>query len=147
MVHLPHLYMPTGKTIALTIRMFVSKVMSLLFNMLTSFVIAFLPRGKCPLNFMAVVTICRDFGAQENQICHCFHVFPSYLPWSDGTRCYDLRFFFFLMLSFKPAFLWYLASYQNAYNHIHGRMFKRWRKEERAMWEEFLCCWAKGSVE
>ena len=80
MVQLPHLYMPTGKTIALTICVFVSKVMSLLFNMLTSFAIAFLPRGKCPLNFMAVVTIRRDFGAQENKICHCFHIFPSYLP-------------------------------------------------------------------
>ena len=41
-----HLYMTTGKTIALTIRTFVSKVMSLLFNMLSRFVIAFLPRSK-----------------------------------------------------------------------------------------------------
>ena len=46
MVHLSHLYMATGKTIALTIRTFVSKVMSLLFNMLFRFVIAFLPRNK-----------------------------------------------------------------------------------------------------
>ena len=38
--------MTTGKTIALTRRTFVSKVMSLLFNMLSRFVIAFLPRGK-----------------------------------------------------------------------------------------------------
>ena len=35
------------------------------------FVIAFLPRSKC-LNFMAAITICSDFGAQENEICHCF---------------------------------------------------------------------------
>ena len=41
-----HPYMTTGKTIALTIQTFVSKVMSLLFNMLSRFVIAFLPRGK-----------------------------------------------------------------------------------------------------
>ena len=33
---------------------------------------------------MAAVTICRDFGAQENKICHCFHCFPLCLPWSDG---------------------------------------------------------------
>ena len=46
MVHLSHPYMTTGKTIALTIRTFVSKVMSLLFNMLSRFVIAFLPRSK-----------------------------------------------------------------------------------------------------
>ena len=27
--------------------------------------------------------ICSDFGAQENKICHCFHFFPIYLPWSN----------------------------------------------------------------
>ena len=36
---------------------------------------------------MAAVTICSDFGAQENNICHCFHFSPIYLPWSDGTGC------------------------------------------------------------
>ena len=46
MFQLSHPYMTTGKTIALTIRMFVSKVMSLLFNMLSRLVIAFLPRSK-----------------------------------------------------------------------------------------------------
>ena len=51
----------------------------------------FLPRSKC-LNFMAAVTICSDFGAQDNKVCHCFHCFPIYLPWSDGTRCHDLGF-------------------------------------------------------
>ena len=46
MVQLSHLYMSTGKTIVLTIWTFVSKVMSLLFNMLSRFVIAFLPSSK-----------------------------------------------------------------------------------------------------
>ena len=46
-VQLSHPYMTTGKTIALTRRTFVGKVMSLLFNMLSRFVIAFLPRSKC----------------------------------------------------------------------------------------------------
>ena len=46
MVQLSHLYMTAGKTIALTRRTFVSKVMSLLFNTLSRFVIAFLPRNK-----------------------------------------------------------------------------------------------------
>ena len=46
MVQLSHAYMSTGKTIALTIQTFVGKVMSLLFNMLSSLVIAFLPRSK-----------------------------------------------------------------------------------------------------
>ena len=46
MVQISHPYMTTGKTIALTRLIFVSKVMSLLFNMLSRFVIAFLPRSK-----------------------------------------------------------------------------------------------------
>ena len=46
MVQLSHLYMTTGKTIALTIWTFVDKVMSLLFNTSSRFVIAFLPRSK-----------------------------------------------------------------------------------------------------
>ena len=50
---------------------------------------------------MAAVTVCKDFGAQENKIWHCFHFFPIYLPWSDGTGCHD---FCLWMLSFKPAF-------------------------------------------
>ena len=49
MVQLSHAYMTTGKTIALTKWTFVSKVMSLLFNILSSFVIAFLQRSKCLL--------------------------------------------------------------------------------------------------
>ena len=48
-LQLSHPYMTTGKTIALTIWTFVSKVMSLLFNMLSRFVMAFLPKGKCLL--------------------------------------------------------------------------------------------------
>ena len=49
MVQLSHPYMTTGKTIALTVWIFVGKVMSLLFNMLSKFVIAFLLRSKCLL--------------------------------------------------------------------------------------------------
>ena len=49
MVQLSHPYMTTGKTVALTRQTFVGKVMSLLFNMLSRFVIAFLPRSKCLL--------------------------------------------------------------------------------------------------
>ena len=46
MVQLSHLYMTTGKTIALTTWTFVGKVVSLVFNRLSRFVIAFLPRSK-----------------------------------------------------------------------------------------------------
>ena len=66
-VKLSRPYMTTGKTIALTRRTFVGKVMSLLFNMLSRLVITFLPRSK-RLNSMAAVTICSDFGAQENKV-------------------------------------------------------------------------------
>ena len=79
MVQLSYLYMTSGRTIALTIWTFVDKVMSLLFNMLSRFVSAFLPRSKC-LNFMAAVPICSDFGAQQNKACHCFYFSPFYLP-------------------------------------------------------------------
>ena len=49
MLQLSHVYLTTGKTIALTIQTFVDKVMSLLCNILSRFVIAFLPRSKCLL--------------------------------------------------------------------------------------------------
>ena len=61
--HLP-LALGTAKTIALTKWTFIGKVMSLLFNMLSKLVIAFLPRSK-NLNFMALVIICSDFGALQ----------------------------------------------------------------------------------
>ena len=40
---------------------------------------------------MAAVTVHSDFEPKKI-ICHCFHCFPIYLPWSDGTRCHDLSF-------------------------------------------------------
>ena len=76
-VQLSHPYMTTGKTIALTRRTFVGKVISLLFNMLSRLVITFLPRSK-RLNFMAAITTCSDFGVLQKiksatvspSICH-----------------------------------------------------------------------------
>ena len=89
-VQLLHPCMTTGKTIALTTGTFVGKVMSLLFNMLSRFVIAFLSRSKrlwiSWLQSLSTVI----FGAQENIICHFF---PFDLASSDGTRCHDLSFF------------------------------------------------------
>ena len=84
-------YMTTGKTIALTTRTFVGKVMSLLYNMLSRFVIAFLPRSKCLLTSwlqkpsdvilepkkMKSVTV----SIVSPSICH------------KVTRCHDLKFF------------------------------------------------------
>ena len=56
MVQLSHLYMTTGKIISLTKQTFVSKVMFLLFNMLSRLVIAFLPRSKPLLNSWLIVS-------------------------------------------------------------------------------------------
>ena len=100
MVWLSHRCMTTGKAIALTMWTFVSKMMSLLFNTLSKFDIAFLPRSKC-LNFMVAVTICNDFGAQGNKIYHCFHFSPSICHEVMGQETMILVFW---MLSFKPAF-------------------------------------------
>ena len=96
-VQLSHPYMTTGKTIALTRRTFVGKVVSLLFNVLSRLVITFLPRSKrllisCLQLPTAVMAASLPSGAPKNKICHCFHCIPIYLPWSDGTRCHDLSF-------------------------------------------------------
>ena len=83
MVQLSHPNMTYGKTIALYKGTSVGKVMYLLFNMLSSLVIGFIPSFSS-FNFMAAVTICRNFGAQANKACQCF---PIYYLWSD----YDHR--------------------------------------------------------
>ena len=87
-VQLSHPHMTTGKTIALTIWTCVGRVMSLLFNMLSSFS----SKEQASFNFMTAVIICSDFGVQENKVCHCFHCFPIYMLWNVGTRCHDLHF-------------------------------------------------------
>ena len=70
-VQLSHPYMITGKTIPLTRRTFVDKVMSLLFNMLTRLVITFLPRSKHLLISWLQVTICSDFAAAAKSLQSC----------------------------------------------------------------------------
>ena len=57
MVQLSHPYMTTGKTIAMTRWIFVDKVMSLLFNMLSRLVMAFLPRSKCLFIYLVIKNI------------------------------------------------------------------------------------------
>ena len=87
---LSHPYMTTEKTIAFPRGTFVNKVMSLLFKMLSRFVIAFLPRSKHLLVSWLQSPSAVIFGAQENKVC--FHCFPIYLPWSRGTGCHDPSF-------------------------------------------------------
>ena len=91
-VQLSHPYMTTGKTIALTRRTFVGKIMSLLLNMLSRLVITFLPRSKRFLISWLQSRSAVILEPPKNKFWHCFHCFPIYFPWNDGTRCHDLRF-------------------------------------------------------
>ena len=81
-VQLSHPYITTGKTIALTRSTFVDKVMSLLFNMLSR--LAITSWQQLPSEVI--------LEPKKNKVSHCFHCFPIYLSWSDGTGCHDLRF-------------------------------------------------------
>ena len=78
-VQLSHPYLTTGKTIALTRWIFVSKVMSLLFNMLSRFVIAFLPRSK-HLLISWLQSPSAVILEPKNKVCHYFCCSPIYLP-------------------------------------------------------------------
>ena len=78
-LQLSHPYTITGKTIALTRRSIVGKVMSQLFNILSRLVIT-CSKEQGSFNVMAAIAICSDFGAQKNKVSHCFHCFPIYVP-------------------------------------------------------------------
>ena len=92
LVQLSHPYMTTEKTIALTRRTFVDKIMSLLFNMLSRLVITFLPRSKRLLISWLQspsAVILEPIKIKSATVSHCFTI---YFPWSDGTICHDLCF-------------------------------------------------------
>ena len=96
MVQLPHPYMTIEKSVTFTRWALVGKVMSLLFNMLSRFIIAFLPRSRRLLiSWLQSPTVV--ILESKKMKSHCFRCFPFYLPWSDGSGCHDLSFF-------KPAF-------------------------------------------
>ena len=79
---------------------------------------------------MAAVTTCSDFGAPKNKVWHCFHCFPIYLPWSDGTmmpwssfsECWALSQLFHspLSLSSRASFVLYFLSQGWCHLHIWG---------------------------
>ena len=91
-VQLSHPYLTTGKTIALTRWTFVGKVMSLLLNMLSRLLIAFLPRNKHLLISWLQLPSAVILKPPSNKVSCCFHCFSIYLPWSVRTRCQDLHF-------------------------------------------------------
>ena len=84
-VQISHPYMTTGKIIALTRWTFVGKVMSLLLNMLSRLVITFLPRSKRLLISWLLSPSAVILEPPKIKVWHCFHCFPIYFPWSDGT--------------------------------------------------------------
>ena len=98
-VQLSHLYMTTGRTTALTIQTFLNRVMSLLLNTLSMFVIAILPRSNHFLISWLQLPSAVILEPKKRKICHYCHLFPFYLPWGNGTGSHDLSFFFFF--SFK----------------------------------------------
>ena len=71
---------------------FVGKVMSLFFNMLSKLVIVFLARSKHLFISWLQSASAMILEPQRNKVCHSFHCFPIYLPWSDRTGCHDLSF-------------------------------------------------------
>ena len=101
MVQLSHPYMTTVKTIALTRRTFFGKVMSLLFNMLSRLVMAFLPRSKCLLISWLQSPFAVILGPQEIKSLTVSIVSPSI---SHEVMGLDAMILVFRMLSFKPAF-------------------------------------------
>ena len=88
-VQLLHPYMTTGKTIALTRQIFVDKVMSLLFNMLSRLVITFLPRSKCLLISWLQSPSAVILEPRKIKSATVSTISPSIC---DGTRCHDLSF-------------------------------------------------------
>ena len=76
-VQLSHPYTTTEKTIALTRRTFVDKIMSLLFNMLSRFVATFLPRSKRLLISWLQVPSAVILDPLKNKVSHCFYFSPS----------------------------------------------------------------------
>ena len=107
MVQLSHPYVTTGKTITLTIRTFVGKMMPLLFNMLPWFVIAFLPRSKCLLISSLQSPSAVILEPKRIKSVTVSTVSPSICHEVMGL---DAMILLFWMLSFKSAFHCPLSS-------------------------------------
>ena len=101
MVQLSHSYMTTGKTISLTRQTFVGKVVSLLFNMLSSFVIAFLPRSKYLLISWLQSPSVVIFEPKKIKSDTVYTALPSIFHEVMGL---DAMILVFWMLSFEPGF-------------------------------------------
>ena len=101
MAQLSHPYMTTEKNIAWSRQTFVNKVMSLLFNTLYGFIIAFLPRNKHLLTSWLQSPSAMILEPPKNKVCQVSTVPPSICHEVMGP---DAVIFVFLLLSFKPDF-------------------------------------------
>ena len=113
--------MTTGKTITLTRWTFVGKVMALLLNMLSMLVITFLPRSKRLLISWLQSPSAVILEPKKDKVWHCFQCFLIYFPWSDGTRCHDLRFLNFELQSnfFTFLFHFHQEAFQFLFTFYH----------------------------
>ena len=112
-VQLSYPYMTTGKTIALSRWTFVGKVMSLLFNMLSRLVIAFLPRSKCLLiSWLQSPSsvILEPKKLKSDTVSTVSHLFPmkwwEQMPWSSFSECWSLSQLFHSPLSLSSRGFW-----------------------------------------
>ena len=86
MVQVSHPYMTARKAITWNMDLCQQSIWIFLIHCLG------LSKEQASFNFMTAITVWSGFGAPQNKVCHCFHFFPIYLPWSDGTRYHNLSF-------------------------------------------------------
>ena len=97
---------------------------------------------------MAAVTIHSDLGAQKNKVCLCFHFFPIYLPWNDGTGCHAVRFFecwFFFLETHWTHFYWAPTMYTRHWPRCWW--YKYSRRENRQKPHPLQSSWSLHSCE
>ena len=131
MVLFSHLYMTTGETMALIIRTFVGKVMSLLFNMLSRFVIAVLQRSKCLLilwlqSLSAIILKPRKIKSI------IVSTFSSSIYYEVLGQ--DAIIFIVWILSFKPAFSLFLPSSRGCLVPLHFLLLKWYHLHISGCW-------------
>ena len=137
-VQLSHPYMATGKTIALTRWTFVGKVLSLLLICCLG-CHNFSSKEQVSFNFMAVVTICSDFGAPQNKICHCFP-FPCLfaMKWWDQTPLGETS---------GSKLVWGKRRKKNMQNKGARDLTLPWKNpEDWGRWEKSWIQWYRGMI-
>ena len=145
MVQLSRLYMTTGKTIALTIQTFVSKVMNLLFNTLSMFVIAFLPKSKHLLISGLQLPLAVILEPKKIKSVTSSTFYPSICCEVMGP---DAMIFIFWMLSFKPAFL--LTSFtfiRGSLVPLHFLPLRWYHLHIWDYWSSFLQFWSQPLID